>query len=161
MRYGPNRISICSVTALNSIYGFKANSRKSDWYQALSTSFDVDNIFTLTDRETHAARKRILSQVLSPDAVRRTQDYVLNDIRLLCNNLAQNDEPWEWSRPKNMSEWINFTVSDTISDLCFGCNLNLLGSGEYRDILQAFVAGMRALHIVIAPLQGFKESAPC
>ena len=148
MRYGPNRISICSHTALKAIYGFTANTRKSDWYQILGTSFDVENFFTTTDRKTHAVKKRIVSQALSPSAIRYTQDHLLRNARILCSNLIDNDDVQVWSRPKNMSESINNAVSDTISDLCFGCNLNLLQSSETRDFLQAFEAGMRALHIV-------------
>ena len=73
---------------------------------------------------------------------------MLRNARILCSNLIDNNEIREWSRPKNMSEWITYAVSDTISDLCFGCNLNLLQKSENRGFLQAFVAGIRALHIV-------------
>ena len=148
LRYGPNRISICSNTALKAIYGFNANTRKSDWYQALGISFDSENVFTTTDRETHAIKKRIVSQALSSSTIRCTQDHLLRNARILCSNLIDNNETREWSRPKNMSEWITYAVSDTISDLCFGCNLNLLQKSENRDFLQAFVAGIRALHMV-------------
>lgn len=148
MRYGPNRVSICSSTALKAIYGFNANSRKSDWYQVLGFSFDEENIFTTTNRDTHGTKKRIVSQALSPSAIRYTQDHVLKNARILCSSLIDNDNLPGWSRPKNMSEWINFAVSDIISDLCFGRNLNLLQSNRNRDVLQSFVTGMRAFHIV-------------
>ena len=111
-------------------------------------SFDVENVFTITDRNTHTVKRRIVSQALSASAIRYTQDHLLRNARILCSNLIDNDDVQTWSRPKNMSEWINFAVSDTISDLCFGCNLNLMQSDENRGFLQAFVAGMRAIHIV-------------
>ena len=148
MRYGPNRISICSHTALKGIYGFTANTRKSDWYHILGTPFDVDNVFTTTDRQVHAVKKRIVSKALSPSAIRYTQDHLLKNTRILCSKLIDTDDVQAWSRPRDMSEWIKFAVSDTISDLCFGTNLNLLQSSKNRDFLQAFVAGMRVLHIV-------------
>jgi len=148
LRYGPNRISICSSTGLKEIYGFNANTRKSDWYHVLGTSFDVENVFTTIDRETHARKKRMVSQALSPSAIRYTQDHVLKNARVLCRYLIDTGDFRQWSQPKNMSEWVSFAVSDTISDLCFGSSLNLLQSSENRDFLQAFAAGIGALHIV-------------
>ena len=76
------------------------------------------------------------------------QDHILRNVRLLCDNFVDDDEPREWSLPKNLSEWINYTVFDIISDLCFGRNLNLIGCDENRDVLKTFEAGMRALRIV-------------
>lgn len=108
----------------------------------------MENVFTTVSRKTHAVKKRMISQALSSSAVRYTQDHILNNARALCSNLIDDDNLRDWSQPKNLSEWTAFVVYDIISDLCFGRNLNLLGSNDNRDVLQAFVVGVSALHIV-------------
>ena len=80
-------------------------------------SFDAGKVFTTIDRATDAVNKRIVSQALSPSAIRYTQDHVLKNAGILCSNLIDNNNLGEWSRPKNMFKWISFAVSDTISVL--------------------------------------------
>ena len=94
-------------------------------------------------------KRRLVLQALSAGNIKALQEHILRNARTLCNSLIDGDcgSP-VWGKPKNMSEWISFAVTDTISDLCLGSNLDLLRSKKNRKVLEAFVTGMRGLHIV-------------
>ena len=141
---------MCSDTGLRSVYGFNANTRKSDFYDVLGGSFDKDNVFTTRDKAVHAVKRRQVLHALSHSNIKSTQEHILRNARTLCNSLIDEDGGCPtWSKPKNLSDWISFAVADTISDLCLGSKLNLLQSKKNRKVLEAFATGMRGLHIVI------------
>ena len=135
---------------MKAIYGSKANVRKSDWYLVFGLAFDVENVFSMLHRSTHAVRRRILSQTFTPSALDMLQQHIISNAERLCVYL--NDDSvgphYHWSTPKDMSQWIGYVTTDIVGDLCFTRNWNLMGSNQNRDLLQAFEDGSRALSFV-------------
>ena len=143
---------MCSDTGLKSVYGFNVKARKSNFYRVFGWSFERDNVLTTTHKEVHAKKRRVVMQALSLGSIKSMQEHMLRNARILCNSLIDEDSASPvWSKPKNMSQWISLTVADTISDLCFGSNLDLLQSKKNRNVQEAFVKGIRGLHIVSNP----------
>lgn len=158
MRYGPNRLSVCTDSGMKAIYGSKANVRKSDWYLVFGLAFDVENVFSMLHRGKHAIRRRILSQTFTPSAIDMLQEHIISNVERLCVYMNDSVDAHYWSTPKDMSQWIGYVTTDIVGDLCFTRNWNLLGSNKNRDLLQAFEDGSGALSIVSIPWKFIVES---
>ena len=122
VRFGPNHISINSASALEDIYGHKANVQKSSWYGG----FYSISIFNAIDRNVHARKKRVMSQAFSDQATREMEPCVLSVIRNWCkaigDTLDRDTVPDRvyWSRPKDMAHWSACMIFDVLGEICFG-----------------------------------------
>lgn len=96
------------------LYSQGKNFRKSKGYVAMVHR--AYNTLTLTDKDEHARRRRVLSQGFSDASMRRHEVSMLAQINKFCVALAQGDEggklsgdpstsPEEWLPARNMSTW--------------------------------------------------------
>lgn len=96
------------------LYSQGKNFRKSKGYVAMVHR--AYNTLTLTDKEEHARRRRVLSQGFSDASMRRHEVSMLAQINKFCVALAQGDEggnlsgdastnPEKWLPARNMSTW--------------------------------------------------------
>ena len=155
VRYGPNRISINTISGLQGIYGAKANVEKSDFYSTFSKFFGVPASVTIIDRAHHAIRRRITNQAFAMSAVRGMEGVMLDNIGEFCQELVSSNEPVvigkdirEWSPARDVSEWISRLAFDIFGDLCFGSNWNTLKSVENRPYLEMISKGTAGLLLV-------------
>lgn len=134
VRFGPNSLSVNSNTALKDIYGFKANVRKSEFYDAFV--HPAPNTHNTRDKEVHARKRRVLSQAFSDSAVKGMERYVLSNIRTFCDAIGdlgrEVDEKKGWTTPKNMADWCNWLAMDILGDLCFGKAFHMLDRPDNR-----------------------------
>ena len=56
-RYGPNTLSVNTNTGLKTIYGAKANVKKSSWYRVIPPAVGVVSVWTCIDKELHAVKR--------------------------------------------------------------------------------------------------------
>jgi len=134
VRFGPNSISINTNTALKSIYGFKANVRKADFYRVFPPTKTAFSTHTSIDKNEHARKRRVLSHAFSDTAIKAMDKFILNHVRSFCAQLdsgssalsplspSSNNEKEKrpWSPAKNISDLCNYLTFDIMGDLCFG-----------------------------------------
>ncbi|KAK0611327.1 cytochrome P450-like protein [Immersiella caudata] len=134
VRFGPNSLSINSNTALKEIYGFKANVRKAEFYDAFV--HPAPNTHNSRDKEVHARKRRVLSHAFSDSAVKEVERYILANIRTFCDVIGDLgrviDEKQGWTTPKNMADWCNWLAMDILGDLCFGKTYHMLDKPDNR-----------------------------
>ncbi|KAK1828746.1 isotrichodermin C-15 hydroxylase [Podospora conica] len=134
VRFGPNSLSVNSNTALKDIYGFKANVRKSEFYDAFV--HPAPNTHNTRDKDVHARKRRVLSHAFSDSAIKEVERYILSNIRTFCDAIGDLgrvvDEKKGWSAPKNMADWCNWLAMDILGDLCFGKAFHMLDRPDNR-----------------------------
>lgn len=135
VRFAPNSLSFNSNSALKEIYGFRANVRKSEFYDAFV--HPAPNTHNIRDKEMHARKRRVLSQAFSDGAMKEMERYVLANIRTFCDQIGRGsacdlDGSKGWSSPKNMADWCNYLAMDILGDLCFGKAFHMLESPDNR-----------------------------
>ncbi|KAL2130086.1 hypothetical protein VTI74DRAFT_6924 [Chaetomium olivicolor] len=134
VRFGPNSLSVNSNTALKEIYGFRANVRKAEFYDAFV--HPAPNTHNARDKDLHARKRRVLSHAFSDGAIKEVERYILANIRTFCEAIGdygrQIQDKKGWSSPKNMSDWFNYLTMDILGDLCFGKAFHMLDGPDNR-----------------------------
>ncbi|CAP62135.1 uncharacterized protein PODANS_0_1540 [Podospora anserina S mat+] len=134
VRFGPNALSANSNTALKEIYGFRANVRKAEFYDAFV--HPAPNTHNARDRDLHARKRRVLSHAFSDGAIKEVERYILANIRTFCEAIGDYGRAIQdnkgWSAPKNMSDWCNWLAMDILGDLCFGKAFHMLDRPDNR-----------------------------
>ncbi len=149
VRFGPNSVSFNSNTALKEIYGFRANVRKAEFYDAFV--HPAPNTHNTRDKEVHARKRRVLSQAFSDGAMKEMEKYILANIRTFCDEIgggASHDRKG-WSTPKNMADWCNYLAMDILGDLSCWKAFHMLESPENRYAIELVgVAAQR--HLIVS-----------
>ncbi|CZR61032.1 related to cytochrome P450 67 [Phialocephala subalpina] len=127
-RYGPNRLSFNTSTALHTIYTPKANIRKSDFYKILISPAGP-SILAAIPNDMHARKKRVLSQAFSEKALRSIEEYMLLHTREFCEKLSSSPEP------VNMSHWSTYLTGDVLGEVCFGQSFSMLKEKTNRKLI--------------------------
>ncbi|KAF2796452.1 cytochrome P450 [Melanomma pulvis-pyrius CBS 109.77] len=138
VRLGPNHLSINSATALKSIYGFRANVQKADFYEAFPANKSTVNVHSSIDKQQHARKRRVLSHAFSDQAIKSLEKYILANVRTACRMLGESGTKEEreggnsWGGQWNVANWCNWLVFDIMGDLVFGKAFGMLESPVNR-----------------------------
>ncbi|KAF1995072.1 cytochrome P450 [Amniculicola lignicola CBS 123094] len=136
VRLGPNHLSINTKTALKSIYGFRANVKKADFYTAFPANKHTVNVHSSIDKLQHARKRRVMSHAFSDSAIKSLEKYILANIRVGCGLLAESSkkgrEKEGWGGEWNVANWCNWLVFDIMGDLVFGKAFGMLESSANR-----------------------------
>ncbi|KAJ5895675.1 hypothetical protein N7495_007366 [Penicillium taxi] len=137
VRFGPNSLSLNSHTGLAAIYSRTANVRKDDAYVVMSASLHAPNTISCIDKQAHAFKKRILTQVFTHAALKGVEDRILFHVRRFCDKIAPDDKSNEtkknWGHIKDMAALSDYVAFDIISDLCYGKSFDMLRSKKFRS----------------------------
>ena len=148
IRFGPNRISVNSSTALQKIYSTTANTTKSQNYRTFHHLFKVPMIATIIDdRKKHSIRKRFHSQALNASSIKGLEEFILRNLRKFCR-LLDRESSGDWTAAKDMSQWMSNLAFDTTGDLIFSRNWSLIESEENRNMPGVIAQGLGGLNLV-------------
>lgn len=149
VRFGPNSLSFNSNGALKDIYGFKANVRKAEFYDAFA--HPVPNTHNTRDKNVHARKRRVLSQAFSDSAMKEMERYILANVRSFCQQvgLGASEERKGWTVPKNMADWCNYLAMDILGDLSFGKAFHMLEQPDNRYALE-LVSLATTRHLIVS-----------
>lgn len=157
VRFGPNRISVNTAEGLAKVYGIKANTQKSAYYNVFSDVFHGDSSLTTIDHEMHAKKKRVISSALSDSSVRAMEELVLKNVRKFTECLITPDKGAavvastttnNWSSPKNMTQWAGYLSFDIMGDICFSGSFGMLDKPDNRFLLHVLSEGVNGLNMV-------------
>ncbi|KAJ4294588.1 hypothetical protein N0V90_008279 [Kalmusia sp. IMI 367209] len=136
VRIGPNMLSINTASALKTIYGFRANVRKADFYTAFPANKKTYNVHSSIDKMQHARKRRVMSHAFSDQAIKSLEKYILANVRTACRLLGENrkgaEEGKAWGEAWNVANWCNWLVFDIMGDLVFGKAFGMLESPANR-----------------------------
>lgn len=139
-RYGPNKLSFNTHTALHTIHGPKANVRKADFYHGFDSP-SGPNLLGSIQKDVHSRKRRVLAFAFSDKALKSMEQYMLANTRIFCDKLASTTEPL------NMAKWCMYLAGDILGDLCFGNSFNTLTSLENRFSLEVISASGKFLQM--------------
>ena len=156
MRIGPNTLSINTATALKSIYGFRANVRKADFYTAFPANKHTYNVHSSIDKLQHARKRRVMSHAFSDAAIKSLERWILANVRTACRLLEEKGrdggvEGGEkgWREPWNVANWCNWLVFDIMGDLVFGKAFGMLESPVNRFAVD-LVGNAAHRHLIVS-----------
>lgn len=157
MRYGPNRISINSNTALKTIYGSRANVQKSSNFLVFPRIFDNSwSTQTIIDtaQHNHAPKRKALAHALSEKSLAQVENSMLSSISKFCKLIKTEKQqdakpPQEtWSGARDLSEYTSYLSFDIMGQVCFGQSFDTLEKSENRYILNVLSDGAQCLNTV-------------
>lgn len=153
VRFGPNSVSFNSNTALKTIYGHKANVKKSQFYSVFPPTKDTFNTHSSIDKVSHARKRRVLSHAFSDTAIKSMEKYILGNIRTFCSRLCspadKGERPDGWSAAQNMADWCNYLTFDVMGDLCFGKAFEMLEHEENRHVID-LIGNAAHMHLIVS-----------
>ena len=112
VRYGPNKLIANTNTAIPEIYARTANVQKSKAYQAFETSPEAHDLQSTVDKNSHARKRRVISQAFSENSLRSLEAHILRHVRAFVNYLApdsqgvdlEKPQKYSWSSARDMSK---------------------------------------------------------
>ncbi|KAF2474421.1 cytochrome P450 [Lindgomyces ingoldianus] len=146
VRYAPNRLSFCDKDAIQDIYGVRSNTQKSRVYGGFNHIFKASASLTCIDRSQHSFKRKILNVALQPIKLKNFEKHVLRNLKIFIDNVLTDASGAEWSRPRNLSEIIQFLFTDIMGDMMFSQNWNVQTSDSKRWILDILILGTSGLH---------------
>lgn len=157
MRYGPNRISINSNTALKTIYGSRANVQKSSNFLVFPRIFDNGwSTQTIIDtaQHSHGPKRKVLAHALSENSLAQVENNMLSSISKFCE-LIKNEKQQDakrsqetWSAARDVSEYSSYLSFDIMGQVCFGKSFDTLEKSENRYILHVISDDAQCLNTV-------------
>ncbi|KIX95989.1 uncharacterized protein Z520_08244 [Fonsecaea multimorphosa CBS 102226] len=139
VRFGPDKLSFRTAQALYDIYtDRKANMIKTGWTHTGERINPGITTHVLSDRQLHAARRKLLNNAFSERAMNSLDKYMLERIRDWCAYLGQggddDDKPAEkpagtWGKELDMGQWSTLLTIDVLGELCFGASFNAMKTG--------------------------------
>jgi len=159
VRFGPNSLSINTNTALKTIYGHRANVKKSQFYSVFPPTKDTFNTHSSIDKASHARKRRVLSHAFSDNAVKSMEKYILGNVRAFCSALGtkptflaeKGSNQGQWSVAQNMADWCNYLTFDVMGDLCFGKAFEMLEHHENRHVID-LIGSAAHMHLIVSHL---------
>lgn len=121
VRAAPNLVVFNSPDAYNSIYSYKANVKRSKFYDTWSRNADDINALMTSDVEIHARKRRLLNLSFTDYSVKAAGPFMAKHTdrwnELLLDSKEKRDDGW--SSPRDLSTWAMYLVFDVLMDLCF------------------------------------------
>jgi cytochrome P450 len=157
VRYGPNRLSFSTVEALQVIYGSRANTKKSYWYDTMKFYMKVPSTHATTDKAQHARKRRILAQALSERMVHVYENEFRNILKNFLERYQKTPSQTEetWSPPFDMSHEFTLLCFDSMGQFCFGESFGSLQNPKKAEITENTLKGFWGLNAVCASARVF------
>lgn len=108
VRFGPNRISVCTVAGSHDLGAINANVLRSSVFSSFRRFFGVDSSATTLNPKEHAFRRRVNNQALVPGMLQNYEDRVMPHVTFMIDRFKDG------IRGVGETGWgpaVNFTVS--------------------------------------------------
>lgn len=152
VRYGPNRIVVNTTEGLQKIYGIKANTRKSSYYNIFKDLMGGENSQATIDQKKYLEKKRVISTSLSDRSLRSLEELALRNIRKFVQRLGESEpssiDSHGWSSPKNLGKWAGYLTFDIMGDVCFSNSFGMVDDPHNRYLLEVLPQGVNGVNIV-------------
>ncbi|RAH42807.1 cytochrome P450 [Aspergillus brunneoviolaceus CBS 621.78] len=148
VRYAPHRIVFASSTGFHDIYDFGKNVHKSQSYRSIPLIKGAYSTLNVVDKKVHGRKRRILSQGLSDQNLKRWKLHCSNEKQDNFSPEVASDTEDGWTCPKNMAEWSDFYTFDVMTELVFSRSFNTLETNTHHYILDGIMSQMRRMSLL-------------
>ncbi|KAL4883507.1 cytochrome P450 [Aspergillus karnatakaensis] len=137
VRIAPNVLDLDFPELIKTIYDFKADYLKTEFYHGSSVKNNgkiLYNIFSECDPETHARDKRPIAKHYSLTDVLLLEPHIDEQIEYLCQRLEEkfiNTSSQE--QPCDIDDWISFYTWDVVGKVTFSQPIGYLEKGYDFD----------------------------
>lgn len=123
-----------------------ANVKKTGYTKAAEYA-KTPQLQTCSDKQSHSAKRRLVSQAFSERALRDYEPLVLEKVRRMCQIMGhpKDSTPDEWSKARDMSHWMKLLNLDVLSSLSLGADFGGLENG-HSDIPDLILANIRLMN---------------
>lgn len=151
-RAAPNLLLFNTPEANNSLFAHRSNVCKSNFYVAWQRDKDDVQTLNCTGVAEHASKRKLLSLAFTDQSIKASGAFMAKHIDR-WNEILIGDKPEgieEWSKPRNMSTWVDYLTFDILGDLCFGRSFETKegGENELREIPHAIADFMKFIYPV-------------
>ncbi|KAL6712562.1 hypothetical protein ACN47E_000439 [Coniothyrium glycines] len=146
VRATPGLVVFNHPDAFNTIYSFKSNVRKGNFYEVWARNENDHHTLSTTDKEQHARKRRMLNLAFTDRSVKASGTFMAKHIDRWHELLVQKTTPISqktWSEPEDVAIWAAWLVFDVLGDLCFGVQFNSKEpamENKFKNIPQDFDA---------------------
>lgn len=138
-------MSINSAEALEKIYGFKANTRKSKWYIQFSADPRHPATNTEIDPAEHKCKRAFLNKGFSGHSMKLLEPKILDTIETWKTHcITPSPDNDGWSTPRDMANWAVYLTNDVMGAVVFSKSFSLSESLEHRWLAQAVPLSTRS-----------------
>ncbi|CAN9251030.1 unnamed protein product [Alternaria alternata] len=141
VRISPNALSFNTASALHTIYASRnANVKKGEWYKTFDIAAGTYSSFTETSREKHAAKRRWMSPIFSPESLNSNEQTVRGIIERFCETLrsfrqdCKEESNGGWGEKWNASEMSTYLGFDIMGALVFGSRFETVQKEMFRPL---------------------------
>ena len=127
--------------------------QKSSLYTVFQRFFKVASSGSLIDIAQHAARRRIIGQIVTLPVLKSMEAFVLDNVQGFCERLAgaeSQTKEGEWGPGRDMTDWVARMAIDTIGGLLFGQAWTTLDGDRKGEVVNAIPAGTKGFLMVRA-----------
>ncbi|KAH8930205.1 cytochrome P450 [Atractiella rhizophila] len=131
VRIGPNHLCIRSVDALKEVYSYRANVKRSNWYDALDDPKHpgVKSLMGMREKGPHSERRRMWEPLLGIEGLARFRPIMRAKLSELVHHLERLSE----DGPICLSDWFSFFQVDVMGELTFSGGFTLMRDGEDKN----------------------------
>lgn len=158
VRFGPNRISVCSAEASRDLGSVHANVLRSPVFSSFKRFFGVDSSATTLDPKEHAFRRRVNNQALTPGILKAYEGRVTPHITFMIEQLKEsldspgNEAEWDggsgWGPPHNMTQNLMYCIADIMADVVFSQPWNVQRDPRNRRHIERLPKSTTGLLVV-------------
>ncbi|KAL8810355.1 MAG: hypothetical protein Q9223_007774 [Gallowayella weberi] len=134
VRFGPNMVSVGDATEIASIYGFKSNFNKSDFYRVLlfyAKGKPVPTIFATQDEHLHRVLKTPITPIYSMSNLVSFEPYVNKTINAFITQLDRRFV--QKGATCVLDKWLQMFAFDVMGEITYSKPLGFLDRGEDVD----------------------------
>jgi len=134
VRVAPNVLDIDYPDLIKSVFNIKGDWRKTEAYLASSALVDghvVYNLFSVLDKDKHAAEKRQIGKFYSAAGSAAFESHMDSTIKELCSELESRfmNVPMSTQKPVDLGKWILYYTWDVVGAVTFSKSLGYLAAG--------------------------------
>ncbi|KAH8658385.1 cytochrome P450 [Xylariales sp. PMI_506] len=134
IRVGPNLLSCTDPRAVEVIYGFQSQFKKSDMVKAMGPIYQgkrQPTMFAAADNKTHAAIRKPVAPAYSMSKIIQFEPFVDKNMKLFYTKL---DELFiSTNKPCDYHNWVQYWAFDVIFEMTMSRNLGFMEAGGDVD----------------------------
>ncbi|RMD42787.1 hypothetical protein DV735_g2313, partial [Chaetothyriales sp. CBS 134920] len=134
IRVGPKMLSCSDPRAVEVIYGFHTDFKKSDMVKAMAPVYKgkkQPTMFGAADNKTHAQIRRPVAGAYAMTSIMKFEPFVDSNIRLFYQRL---DELFiQPRRPCDIHNWVQYFAFDAVLEMTMSRNLGFMKAGGDVD----------------------------
>ncbi|KAI0476354.1 benzoate 4-monooxygenase cytochrome P450 [Xylariaceae sp. FL0804] len=128
IRYAPNQVLSLHPPDMVGIYGHGKPFRKARGYETMIPIPDGWSTMTSIDKKLHHNLRRVFRSGVGAQSLALYDKAVVHHLEVYFAQIMGSEKPKAWSQPADMRKWDLYLGFDTMSDLGFGVQTNLLRS---------------------------------